>query len=370
MMRQVWPFLAGTPLTLVDWLPWSHTFGGNHNLNMVLGTGGTLYIDDGGPTPELFPASMRRLAGLSPNVYFNVPAGFELLAAELERDPEFAARFFARLRLMLSAGAPLREPLRRRILAVAKRVAGHPVCFTSSWGLTETSSAVTSAHLPTDEPAAIGVPLPGISLKLTPVGDKWEMRVAGPTVMPHYLHAEVPDTFDDEGYYRTGDAGLLIDHDDPGKGLTFDGRIAENFKLATGTWVHVGALRSELLSATDVLADVVITGHGRPSVGALAWLKPGVHDTAELRSKLAGDLAAVNGATGSSRRVERLLLMSEPPSRAAGELSDKGSLNQRRVLERRQDLVSLLYRDPAPADVIRDRPQRTPTGKRPDHARP
>ena len=368
MMRQAWPFLADTPLTLVDWLPWSHTFGGNHNLNMVLGTGGTLYIDDGGPTPELFPRSMRRLDGKSPNVYFNVPAGFELLATELERDTGFATRFFARLWLVLSAGAPLRESLRTRILAVAARVADHPVYFTSSWGLTETASAVTTAHMAESESAAIGVPLPGISLKLAPVGDKWEMRVKGPTVMPGYLHGDLPDAFDEEGYYRTGDAGLLIDHDDPGRGLTFDGRITEDFKLATGTWVHVGALRSALLGAVDVLADAVISGDGRLWAGALAWLKPGVPDTPELRSKLAVDLAAFNGATGSSRRIERLLLLSEPPSRAAGELSDKGSLNQRRVLERRQDLVSLLYRDPASADVIHGRPLWTTAGKGSDHA--
>ena len=367
MMRQAWPFLANTPLTLVDWLPWSHTFGGNHNLNMVLATGGTLYIDDGGPTPELFPRSLRRLAGRSPNVYFNVPAGFELLATELEGDTEFATGFFARLRLMLSAGAPLREPLRGRILAVAARVADHPVRFTSSWGLTETASAVTTAHLDIDEPAAIGVPVPGVSLKLAPVDGKWEMRVTGPTVLPGYLHADLPEAFDDEGYYRTGDAGRLVDADDPGRGLVFDGRIAEDFKLATGTWVHVSALRSALLGATDLLADAVITGHGRLSVGALAWLRPDVADTPELRAKLAADLAAFNGTTGSSRRVERLLLLAEPPSRVAGELSDKGSINQRRVLERRSDQVESLYREPAPGDVIRDRPLQTSTGGRPDH---
>lgn len=367
MMWQAWPFLAETPLTLVDWLPWSHTFGGNHNLNMVLASGGTLYVDDGGPTPELFARSRQRLVGRSPNVYFNVPAGFGLLADELERDTDFATRFFARLRLMLAAGAPLRESVRQRILAVAARVADHPVRFTSSWGLTETASAVTTAHLDIDEPAAIGVPLPGISLKLAPVDDRWEMRVQGPTVLTGYLHADVPDAFDDEGYYRTGDAGLLVDEDDPGLGLVFDGRIAEDFKLATGTWVHVGALRSALLAATDVLADAVITGHGRLSVGALAWLRPGVPDTPELRAKLGDELAALNRTTGSSRRVERLLLLTEPPSRDAGELSDKGSVNQHRVLERRADDVTLLYQDPVPVEVIHDGSSAAVNGRRPHH---
>jgi feruloyl-CoA synthase len=354
MMRYAWPFLAQTRLTLVDWLPWSHTFGGNHNLNMVLASGGSLYIDDGGPTPELFPRSLRRLAGLSPNVYFNVPAGFAQLAIALERDAEFAARFLADLRLMLSAGAPLQESLRRRILAVARNAGRHEIRFTTSWGLTETSSAITSAHILTEEPAAIGVPLPGITLKLVPVPGRMEMRVTGPTIMPGYLHLPDSDSsvFDEEGYYRTGDAGRMIDPADPNRGLAFDGRLAEDFKLMTGTWVRVGPLRSALLNAAHALSDVVIAGEGRPFVTALAWARAAAGNGADLRCLLERQLAAFNEGSGSSRQVWRLLLLAEAPVREAGELSDKGSVNQRRVLERRRELVDLLYRDPPYPDVI------------------
>jgi feruloyl-CoA synthase len=349
MMRQAWPFLAESHVTLVDWLPWSHTFGGNHNLHMVLTTGGTMYIDDGGPTPERFPLSVRNLAGMSPNMYFNVPAGFAMLADELERDSSFATGFFAEMHLLLSAGAPLPDVLRHRILAVARRVAGHKVRFTSSWGLTETSSAATTAHLDTDDRQAIGVPLPGIRLKLAPVDGRLEMRVAGPTVMPGYLRRPDLDAlaFDDEGFYRTGDAATLIDEEDPARGLAFDGRIAEDFKLVTGTWVRVGALRAALLEAVDGLADVVITGPGRPYAGALVWLRPGTGREAVVQA-----LTRYNDGARSSRRIARMLVLTEPAARDAGELSDKGSVNQRRVLERRAGLVDRLYAEPAPPDVV------------------
>jgi len=349
MMRQAWPFLAETHVTLVDWLPWSHTFGGNHNLHMVLTTGGTMYIDDGGPTPDGFARSVRNLTGVSPNMYFNVPAGFAMLADELERDASFALGFFADLQLLLSAGAPLPDVLRDRILNVARRVADHPVRFTASWGLTETSSAVTSAHMDTDDRQAIGVPLPGLLLKLAPVEGRLEMRVAGPTVMPGYLNRPDLDAaaFDEEGFYRTGDAGRLIDEDDPARGIAFDGRIAEDFKLVTGTWVRVGALRAALLESVPGLADVVITGPGRPYAGALVWLRPGADGAAVVRA-----LARYNEGARSSRRIARMLVLTEPACRAEGELSDKGSVNQRKVLERRAALVDRLYREPAPEDVI------------------
>lgn len=353
MMRQVWPFLAATRPVLVDWLPWSHTFGGNHNLHMVLVNGGTLYVDDGGATPALFPRSVRCLRNASPNMYFTVPAGFRMLLDVLESDTAFARRFFTDLRLMLSAGAPLAEPLRLRLLAVARRVVDHEIRFTTSWGLTETAPAATSAHLDTREPGAIGVPLPGVSLKLVPVDGRLEMRVKGPNVFPGYLGRPDLDAaaFDGEGYFRTGDAARLVDPADPNQGLAFDGRIAEDFKLANGTWVRVTALRSALLSATDLVSDVVIVGEGREFCTALAWLVEGA-DRLDAPQTLGKALAALNAGAGSSRRIERLLILEEPADRDAGERSDKGSLNQRRVIERRSASVELLYRDPVPDGVI------------------
>ncbi|MFG2000313.1 AMP-binding protein [Spirillospora sp. NPDC048911] len=354
MMRQVWPFLATSRLTLVDWLPWSHTFGGNHNLHMVLTNGGTLHIDGGGPTPELFARSLRNLADISPNVYFNVPAGFGLLADELERDSVLAKGFFARLNLLFSAGAPLPEALRARMLRLAAQFCDREIRFTSSWGMTETASAVTSAHLDIDVPGAIGVPLPGIRLKLAPVDGRLELRAAGPTVMPGYLDdpERSSEAFDAEGFYRTGDAGLLVDDADPGRGLVFEGRLGEDFKLANGTWVRVGSLRAALLAAIgDELAEVVITGSGRTQVGALAWPRR-AGDPVPLRRRLAEALARFNAGRRTSRRVERMVLLAEPPDREAGELTDKGAVSQLEVLRHRSAQVELLYRDPPPAEVI------------------
>lgn len=352
MMRQAWPFLDGTPLTLVDWLPWSHTFGGNHNLNMVLLSGGTLFIDDGGPTPELFPRSVRNLSGTSPNVHFNVPAGFALLAEVLEREPECARRFFSSVRLLFSAGAPLPEALRLRMLALAEAHAPGEVRFTTSWGLTETSSAVTSAHHDVDEPGAIGVPLPGLLVKLAPVDGRMELRVAGPTVLPGYLDA--PDAtaaaFDDEGFYRTGDAGRLVAEDDPGRGLVFEGRIAEDFKLTTGTWVRAAALRADLLAATRRFTEVVIAGAGRGYPAALAWTRPGVS-----RDEVEAFLGEFNEGRSSSRRIDRILLLGDPPGHAAGELTEKGSVSQLGVLAHRAADVDRLYRDPPPPEVVTSR---------------
>ncbi|MFV2173176.1 AMP-binding protein [Actinomadura sp. LOL_011] len=353
MMRLAWPFLTTTRLTLLDWLPWHHTFGGNHNLHMVLTNGGTLYIDDGGPTPPLFPRSARNLAEVSPNVYFNVPAGFALLADELERDSGLAKSFFGELHLLFSAGAPLPDPLRARMLRLAERFAPGEVRFTSSWGMTETASAVTSVHLDIDVPGAIGVPLPGLTLKLAPVGDLLEMRVAGPSVMPGYLGDPERSgaAFDAEGFYRTGDAGAPVDEDDPGRGLLYRGRLGEDFKLATGTWVRAGTLRAALLGGTDALTEAVITGAGRSVVGALAWPRR-TGEPAALRRELARTLARFNAGQGSSRRIERLLLLAAPPDRDTGEVTEKGSVCASAVLRNRSAQVELLHRDPAPPEVI------------------
>ncbi len=370
MIRQVWPFLRTDPPVLVDWLPWSHTFGGNHNLHLVLGNGGTIHIDDSKPLPPLFGRTLAALKDVAPTVYFNVPAGYAMLIPELERDPELGKIFFSRLRLLFYAAASLPEELWQRLRAVARSVTGRDVPVTSSWGATETAPAVTSAHYDPSPSGCIGVPLPGNTLKLTPYETKLEIRVKGPNVTPGYFGREdlTAAAFDDEGYYITGDAVRFVDDADPAKGLLFDGRIAEDFKLTSGTWVSVGTLRPALVSASGgVLRDAVIAGHERDCVCALGWLNPagvlglvGDDDFSPgklaanpaVRAHLARVLTELNAAAGSSARVERLLLLPEPPSLDAGEITDKGYVNQRVVLDRRADLVARLYAEPHHRDVI------------------
>jgi feruloyl-CoA synthase len=366
MVRDVWPFLRHEPPVLVDWLPWSHTFGGNHNLHMALTNGGTLHIDAGRPTPTLFERSIATLAQLSPTLYVNVPAGYAMLVPRLAADAGFARQFFSRLRLLFYAGAALPSALWEALERLADRHADHPVPLTSSWGATESAPAATSAHWAGARCGCIGVPLPGVRVKLVPVGDKHEIRVAGPNITPGYLDdpAASSAAFDDEGFYRTGDAATLVDPADPQKGLMFDGRIAEDFKLSSGTWVSVGRLRTALLSAARVLSHAVIAGHGRAEVGALAWLNQAearavrrtpqdvTIDDPVLRDHLATVLAGLADGTGSASRITRLLLLSDPPDLNAGEITDKGYVNQRVVLDRRAAAVERLYTQPPPPEVI------------------
>ncbi len=378
MIRQAWPFLTGEPPVLLDWLPWSHTFGGNHNVHQVIANAGTLWIDDGRPAPGMIERTVRNLAEVSPTVYYNVPAGYAALVPFLDRDRALAARFFARLRLVFYAGAALPQRLWDAIGELAA-AAGSAAQMTTSWGATETAPAATSAHFAAGRSDCIGVPLPGVDVKLAPSGDRLEIRVKGPSVTPGYLGR--PDlteaAFDAGGFYRTGDAVVMIDPADPDAGLRFDGRIAEEFKLATGTWVRPGTLRPALLSASGgLLTDAVLTGHDAGFVGALCWLSPqraariaGLGDDAPaaalaadpaVRAEAAAVLGRFNaGRSGTSQRIQRLLLLAEPPSLAAGEITDKGYVNQRAVLERRAGLVEALHSaDPGP-DVIcwQDRPQ-------------
>lgn len=360
MMREVWPFLERERPVIVDWLPWSHTFGGNHNVGMVLVNGGTLYIDGGRPAPGLFETTLRNVAERPPTIYFNVPAGFAQLVPELERDAELAARFFSRLRLVFNAAAALPPNLRERMRAVAERTTGRPVPITGSWGLTETAPAVTNAHYDFDESGNIGVPLPGAEVLLVPTGDAFEIRARGPMVTPGYIHR--PDlteqAFDEEGFYRTGDAVTLADPEDPNRGLLFRGRLAEDFKLTTGTFVRVGAVRTALLSACPVLSDAVITGEDTDEVCALAWpnaaevsrllgREPVVDGEVvldpELGEHVSATLAEYNTSMGSAGRVARLLLLSRPADLDSGEITDKGYLNQRKVRELRAHLVDRLY---------------------------
>lgn len=357
MIRQAWPFLAAEPPVIVDWLPWSHTFGGNHNLNMVLTCGGTVYVDAGRPTPALFGQTVRNLADVPPTVYFNVPAGYAQLVPALEADPVFAGRFFARLRLMFNAAAALPAVLRDRLGELAVRTTGRPVPVTGSWGATETAPAVTSAHFAFTDARCIGVPLPGAEVKLVPAEEAYEIRVKGPMVTPGYLGR--PDltaaAFDAEGFYRSGDAVDLADSGDPGAGLVFRGRLAEDFKLTSGTFVRVGAVRAALLSAAPLLSDAVIAGEGRPFACALAWLNPAQAAAlpgGQVRRALAAALGRHNSAVGSAARIERLVLLRQPADLDAGEITDKGYVNQRQVLRHRAAEVELLYTDPPPAGVI------------------
>jgi feruloyl-CoA synthase len=362
-MRQVWPFLADEPPVLLDWLPWSHTFGGNHDTNLVLTNGGTLWIDDGRPVSGLVERTVRNLADARPTVYLNVPAGYAALLPHLERDPAAARAFLDRLRLGFFAAAALPQQLWDRLEKLASDH-GSGMQMTTSWGLTETSPAATSAHFPITRSDVLGVPLPGVELALVPVGEKTEVRVRGANVTPGY-HGR-PDltaaAFDEEGFFRTGDAVALADPDDAAAGLLFRGRIAEDFKLSTGTFVSVGTLRPRLLSASQgLLADAVICGENGDSVTALVWPTPdaaarldddGVPD-ASLHADLVATmhrLAAEGG--GSSQIVERLLVLREPAGLDAGEITDKGYVNQRAVRERRTSAVAMLSADPVPPQVV------------------
>jgi feruloyl-CoA synthase len=365
-LGQVWPFVREEPPVLVDWLPWSHTFGGNHNLGQVIAFGGTVHIDDGKPVPQMFDRTVAALREHPPTVYYNVPAGYALLVPRLEADRELAERFLSRLRFMFYAAAALPEALWSRLRALADEVADHDIPLTASWGMTETAPGATTAHFRTARCGCIGVPLPGVTLKLARTGDKHEIRLRGPNVMPGY-HRNPEATaaaFDDEGYLRTGDAARLVDQGDPAQGLMFDGRLSEDFKLTSGTWVTVGRLRTSLVSAAGVLRDAVIAGHDGDYVAALAWVDHAEArrvcgadddlrlDDPALREHLARTLEALNDGAGSAGRIERLLLLEAPPSLDAGEITDKGYVNQRRVLDLRAPDVARLLAEPPGAAVI------------------
>jgi feruloyl-CoA synthase len=373
-MRQVWPFLQDEPPVILDWLPWSHTFGGNHNVNMVIVNGGSLWIDDGRPSPQLIGRTIANLAEVSPTLYFNVPAGYSALLPHLEADSALAERFFARLRVAFFAAAALPQQHLDRLRALADRYgsAMHP---TTSWGMTEAAPAATSAHFAMTRSDTIGVPLPGVTLKLVPTEGKYELRLRGPNVTPGY-HGR-PDLdealFDRDGYMRTDDAVTLADPADPNKGLIFSGRISENFKLSTGTFVTVGLVRTELISAMNgLIQDAVICGEGGEFVAALVWIHPshahrvsanGTPDTglrAELSAALDG-LAAAGG--GSSQVVRRLLILSEPPDTDLGETTDKGYVNQRLVRKLRAHLVAeLVSSEPSARVICGSRSRATPSG--------
>ena len=346
-LAQAWPFVEHEPPVIVDWLPWNHTFGGNHNFNLVLRNGGTLYIDAGKPVPGLAETTARNLAEIAPTMYFNVPRGFDLLLPFLENDAALRRNFFARLDMIFYAAAALPQNLWDRLQRLSKNEGKAPAML-SAWGSTETAPLATSVHFLMERPGVIGLPVAECALKLVPAAGKLEVRVRGPNVTPgYYRRADLTkDAFDDEGFYRIGDAVKLADPADPAKGVVFDGRVAEDFKLSTGTWVHVGAVRVKLIAAADpLIQDAVITGHDRDEVGAIVFLSAAAKDlpVEEVRRRLADALRALGKDGGSSTHPTRLLVASEPPSIDANEITDKGYMNQRAVLERRAALVQRLY---------------------------
>jgi len=343
MMAQAWPFLEDRPPVVVDWLPWNHTFGGNHNFNMLLRNGGTLYIDGGKPVPGLIETTARNLAEVAPTMYFNVPRGFDLLLPFLEKDAALRRNFFRDLDMLFYAAAALPQNLWDRLLELSQQEKKAPAML-SAWGSTETAPLATSVHFKMERPGVIGLPVAGCELKLVPAAGKLEVRVRGPLVTPGYYKRDdlTRAAFDEEGFYRIGDAVKLADPADPARGIVFDGRVAEDFKLGTGTWVHVGALRVKLIAAGDpIIQDAVITGHDRDEIGALVFLSPAANRT-DVRSKLIEILKRFE-AEPSSTRITRLMVMSEPPSIDANEITDKGYMNQRAVLERRSALVEKMY---------------------------
>jgi feruloyl-CoA synthase len=354
MLAQAWPFVEDQAPVVVDWLPWNHTFGGNHNFNLVLRNGGTMYVDGGKPVPGLVDTTAHNLREVSPTLYFNVPRGYDLLLPFLERDAELRRNFFRDLGVLFYAAAALPQNLwdRLKLLATTE---GRAPAMLSAWGSTETAPLATSVHFPMQRAGVIGLPVAECELKLVPSAGKLEVRVRGPNVTPGYYKREdiTRTAFDEEGFYRIGDAVKFAEPDDPAKGIVFDGRVAEDFKLSTGTWVHVGAVRVKLIAAADpLIQDAVITGQDRTEIGALVFPSPGTKDMSPdaIRSRLSAVLAQLAQEGGSSLYPRRLLLMTEPPSIDANEITDKGYMNQRAVLERRAALVEKLYGDSA--DVI------------------
>ena len=354
---QSWPFIAERPPILVDWLPWSHTFGGNYTFDLVLRNGGTMHVDTGKPMPGRIEESVRNLREIAPTLYFNVPRGFDAILPFLERDEPLRRNFFSRLDLLMYAAAGLPANLWTRLERIAFDAQGRKIPFVSGWGMTETAPLATLVYFPIERAGVIGLPPPGSELALVPSSEKLEMRVKGPNVTPGYWEPGGrvrPLELDAEGFFGTGDAGRLEDPNDPRKGVVFDGRTAENFKLTSGTWVSVGALRIAVIAAcAPLMQDAVVAGHDRDEITLLVFLGPGSSPRdPSVRAKIIEGLCAHNAACGAnSTRVARAVLLEEPPNIDAGEITDKGYINQRAVLTHRATLVERLY-GPAHADVL------------------
>ena len=362
---QTWKFLEDSDFVILDWLPWSHTFGANHNFNLVLRNGGALYVDGGKPAPGLFATSLANLRSVMPTVYFNVPRGFDMLIAALRSDDELRRKFFSEVKFAFYAGAALPQNLWDALEELSIKTVGRALPMVSAWGSTETSPLATDCHFQAKRSGNIGVPIPGTELKLVPSGDKLEVRVRGPNVTPGYWKAPelTAQAFDAEGFYLIGDAVTFADPARPELGLFFDGRVAEDFKLNSGTWVSVGTLRVAGIAALAPLAqDIVVTGHGGDEVRFLVFpniaacrAQAGLPDNADVKDVIGHDKVRISIAQGlaklkaqsgnSSGHATRALLLAEPASVDGGEITDKGYINQRAVLTRRAGAVATLDDD-------------------------
>ena len=371
-LAQIWPFLPERPPVMLDWLPWHHVFGGNLCTNLVLFHGGTLYIDDGAPSPQLIGRTIANLRDVSPTMYLNVPLAYDMLLPHLEQDGELRERFFAELDFMFFGAASMPVPVWRRMDRLGVRTRGESVPMLAGWGATETGVG-TAVHFELDRTSVIGLPLPGCELKLVPNKDKLELRIRGPNVTPGYWRRDdlTGAAFDEEGFLRIGDAGRLADEANPSRGLEFAGRIVEDFKLSSGTWVSPGQVRIRAMAAgSPVIQDAVVTGHDRAEIGLLVVpseqgcrsLCPEVPATvplpallldARVRQCVETALSTMSADTeGSSMRPVRALLMHEPLSGDDNEITEKGYVNQRAVLTRRHELVERLYAVPPDPEII------------------
>ena len=363
-MMQSMPVLAESPLVLVDWLPWNHTFGGNHNFGMVVFHGGTMYIDDGKPTPALMHETLRNLREIAPTVYFNVPTGFEAIALAMNSDDLLRKTLLSRVQMFFYAGAALAQPIWDSLYESQEREIGERIVMGTGLGMTESGPFGIFVTNPNVSAGDLGVPTPGLELKLVDMGGKTEVRYRGPNITPGYWRndEETKGAFDDEGFFCTGDAVKWIDETDVHLGLKFDGRIAEDFKLATGTFVSVGPLRGKIIAAgAPYVQDVVLTGINLKEVGAMVFPTPAVRalsglapdtplaDVLSSKLVLAHFQNLINElsktATGSANRIARMCLLSEPPTIDKGEITDKGSINQRSVLTHRADTVAALHEE-------------------------
>jgi len=366
-MLQSMPVLAESPPVLVDWLPWNHTFGGNHNVGLTLYHGGSIYIDDGKPVPALMHETLRNLREIAPTVYFNVPTGLEAIANAMHTDDVLRRNLLSKVRMFFYSGAALAQPIWDSLHASQERELGERIVMGTGLGMTETGPFGIFVPRPEVESGDLGLPGAGLQLKLVPVGDKVEVRYKGPNVTPGYWRAPEAnaESFDEEGFLKSGDAVVWRDPSQPNLGLRFNGRIAEDFKLATGTFVSVGPLRGRIIaSGAPYVQDAVITGLNMKEVGAMMFTTPRVRELCDLPlsatlsevlqhpkvtayfQQLLNSLAAQ--ATGSANRVARMVLLSEPPSIDKGEVTDKGSINQRAVLKHRDALVHALHDGSAP----------------------
>jgi feruloyl-CoA synthase len=346
------------PETL-EWMPWNHISAGNITFNNAVNAGGTIYLDAGKPLPGMFDETIRNLRDIKPLGFGSAPIAFGWLAEAMERDPSLRDHFFAKMKMVAYGGATLSQDIYERIQALSIAATGERIPLTTMYGATETQG-ITVVHWLTERVGLIGLPLPGITLKLVPNGTKLEVRVKGPTVTPGYHGRDdlTKAAFDDEGYYSLGDAARFIDENHPEQGLVFDGRVTEDFKLDSGTWVSTGTLRAHAVAAASPLVfDCIVCGQDKPFVALLAWpnMQAAIQFTGKnninevladpkLRDAIRDKFAAHNAAqSGTSSRIKRVLLMAEPPSIDGHEITDKGYVNQRATLERRKALVDQLY---------------------------